>query len=77
MQTANASQKLQIDLEPDSLGVGQIFLDGRIRNEILRRYGFNQFCSIPKSWGEKMGFVLKKWWFCALRAVSKSKFKKL
>ena len=44
---------LKIDLEPDPLGVGGIFLYGRIRNETAVRQGVNGFCSIPVFHGEK------------------------
>ena len=56
-----------------SMGVGRVFLPGWNRLEMAVPYGFNRFCSIPRSWVEKMGFVLKRWWFRALEAASKSK----
>ena len=59
-----------------AMGVGKMFLHGWNRLEMAVPYGFNGFCSIPRSWGEKMGFVLKTWWFRALQAASKTKWKK-
>ena len=47
------SCNLKIDLEPDPLGVGGIFLYGWIRNETAVRQGVNGFCSIPIFHGEK------------------------
>ena len=47
------SCNLKIDLEPDPLGVGGIFLYGRIRNETEVRQGVNGFRSIPVFHGEK------------------------
>ena len=47
------SCNLKIDLEPDPLGVGGIFLYGWIRNETAVRQGVNGFCSIPVFHGEK------------------------
>ena len=47
------SCNLKIDLEPDPLGVGGIFLYGGIHNEAaVPRYD-NGFCSIPVFHGEK------------------------
>ncbi len=47
------SCNLKIDLEPDPLGVGGIFLYGWIRNETAVRQGVNGVCSIPVFHGEK------------------------
>ena len=50
-------------LEPDSLGVGGIFLQEQIRIEIVLPCTVNGFHSIPKFWGENFDFLLKKWCF--------------
>ena len=47
-----------------------MFLHGWDRLETAVLYGFNRFCSIPRSWGEKMGFVLKIWWFRTLQGLA-------
>ena len=49
-------QNLKIDLEPDPLGVGGIFLHGWIHNETAVRKSVNPFCSIPTFHGETNRF---------------------
>ena len=68
-----ASGCFKLGFDTISMGVGGMFLHGWNRLEMAVPYGFNGFCSIPRSWGEKMGFVLKTWWFRALQAASKTK----
>ena len=67
-----ASRRFKLAFDAIAMGVGKIFLHGWNRLEMAVRYGFNGFCSIPRPWCEKMGFVLKKWWFHALQVVPKS-----
>ena len=69
---AYKASDLQIDLQRHSLGVGEIFLHGWIGLETAVPHAVGRFCSIPRSQGEKMGFVLKRRWFRALRAASKN-----
>ena len=52
-----------MDLEPDSLGVGGIFLYEQIRIEIALPHIVNGLHSIPRLWGENFDFLLKKWCF--------------
>ena len=68
-----ASGCFKLGFDTIAMGVGKILLHGWNRLEMTVPYGFNRFCSIPRSWGEKMGFVLKTWWFRALQAASKNK----
>ena len=62
-----------MDFGAIAMGVGGMFLHGWNRLEMAVPYGFNRFCSIPRSWVEKMGLVLKRRWFRALEVASKSK----
>ena len=66
---------LKIDLEPDPLGVGGIFLHGWIHNQTAVPQGDNRFCSITTFHGEKSDFLLKMWCFGALPAHTKSTHK--
>ena len=68
-----ASRCFKLSFDAVSMGVIGMCLHGWNRLEMAVPYGFNRFCSIPRPWGENVGFVLKMWWFRVLQVASKKK----